>query len=108
MSADDLGLLLVRPAPGGGFDQPLRVGATVTYVLVDLGESADQPPLARCQVVYLGQGRMQISTDSPGSTTPRPELSRRLLTGVADRMREVGARRLAGTAADGTPVDIPL
>ncbi|HLL63302.1 MAG TPA: hypothetical protein VK401_09650 [Propionibacteriaceae bacterium] len=107
MGADDLGLLLVRPVTGD-FGQPLRVGTTAAYVLVDLGEPAEQPPLARCRVVYLGQGRMQVSADEPASTPVRPELSRRLLAGVADRMREVGGRHLAGTAAGGTPIDLPL
>jgi hypothetical protein len=107
MGADDLDLLLIRPATGE-FDQPLRVGATVTYVLVDLGGPAEQPPLARCRVTYLGQGRMQVFADPPTPSGVRPDLARRLLSGVADRMREVGARHLAGTAADGTAVDIAL
>lgn len=109
MATNDPGLLLVRPAQGSAdFHQPLRLGANVTYVLVDLGEPPEQPPLARCQVVYVGQGRMQVSGNSPAPASVRPELSRRLLAGVADRMREIGARRLVGTAADGTPIDIPL
>jgi hypothetical protein len=107
MAADDLGLLLVRPATRD-LSQPLRVGATAVYVLVDIGEPTEHPPLARCRVVYLGQGRMHVSADEPASTPVRAELSRRLLAGVADRMREVGARHLAGTAPDGGPVDFPL
>lgn len=107
MGADDLDLLLIRPV-AGEFDQPLSVGTTVTYVLVDLGGPVDQPPLARCRVTYLGQGRMQVCADQPASAVVRPELSRRLLSGVADRMRAVGAHHLTGSAADGTPVDIAL
>jgi len=107
MGAYDLDLLLVRAATDD-FDQPLQVGAAVTYDLVDLGGPAEQPPLARCRVAYLGQGRMQVFAVQPTPAGLRPELARRLLTGVADRMREVGARHLAGTAADGTPIDIAL
>ncbi len=107
MGTDDLDLLLIRPA-AGDFDQPLRVGTTVTYVLVDLGGPVEQPPLARCRVTYLGQGRMQVGADQPAPNGVHPDLARRLLSAVADRMRAVGARHLAGTAADGTPVDLTL
>lgn len=98
MTSCALDLLLVRPAVPSPAAARLRVGVPELYVLVEAGAPPDEPPLASCTVVRLGDALAQVVDLAVEPGHQACDHDRRLLAEVSDILRAAGARRLIGTA----------
>ncbi len=96
--------LLVRRA---GIGEPVGDNVEV-YVVVEAGAPVDEPPLARCTVVWLDDHRAEITDLQVDPEHRGRGLARRLVREVADVLRAAGLRQLTGVRNGTCRLDFEL